>query len=101
VALRIRFTASARRQIGQADRWWREHRSKAPGAIREELQRVTDLIAIRPLIGSPTTLEDLERVRRIHIERIHYDVYYRIISKPAQIEIVAFWSSFRGSLPPA
>lgn len=30
----------ADRQIRQADSWWRDHRPKAPHAIREELARV-------------------------------------------------------------
>jgi hypothetical protein len=77
-----------------------EHRSKAPNAIREEVQRIADLIAISPHIGSRSRATSLEGVRKIHTQRVHYDLYYRITGTPAYIEIVAFWSSFRGSAPP-
>jgi plasmid stabilization system protein ParE len=42
----------------------------------------------------------LSGVRRVHIERIHYDVYYRVVGSPSLIEIVAFWGSRRGTSPP-
>ncbi len=38
-------------------------------------------------------------VRRFHIERIHYDVYYRLAGSPEYVEIVALWGSRRGGLP--
>jgi hypothetical protein len=34
-------------------------------------------------------------------ERIHFDVYYRVVGTPPDsVEIVAFWGSRRGSGPP-
>ena len=35
-ALRIEVSALARRQIAEADRWWRANRGKAPDEIRED-----------------------------------------------------------------
>ena len=38
--LPIRFTRRASRQVDEAGQWWPEHRTKAPAALREELERV-------------------------------------------------------------
>jgi hypothetical protein len=43
--LPIDFTLRASKQIVEAGRWWLEHRSKAPGALHEELQQVLQLVA--------------------------------------------------------
>jgi plasmid stabilization system protein ParE len=98
--LRLVVSALAARQIREADRWWREHRQKAPDAVREELERVAALVASQPHIGTVATNVRLRGVRRIHIERIHYDLYDRVVSAPEQrIEILAFWGSRRGTGP--
>ena len=96
--LSIRLSALADRQIEEADLWWRENRTKAPNAIREELERVTGLIASHPNIGAPVRHVAIRGVRRIHIERVHYDVYYRVGDK--FVEILAFWGARRGTAPP-
>ena len=99
--LHIEVSDLADRQIREADRWWRQNRDKAPNAIREELERIGALIAFRPHIGARATNLKLAGVRLIHIERIHHNVYYRVVGEPPEyIEIVAFWGSRRGSEPP-
>ena len=98
--LQIVVSELADQQIRDADRWWRENRLKAPDAIREELERIGALIAFRPHLGARAVNVRLRGVRRIHIERIHYGVYYRVVGSPEQLEIVAFWGSRRGSGPP-
>jgi len=96
----IRVSALADQQIEEADNWWRQNRDKAPRAIVEELDRIGRLLASHPLIGKRATNVRLSGVRRIHIERIHYDVYYRIVDDPEVVEIVAFWGTRRGGDPP-
>lgn len=99
--LPIEVSELADQQIEKADRWWRQNREKAPHAIREELERVGALIASQHHLGARATNIKLPGVRRVHIERIHYDVYYRVVGVPPEyIEIVAFWGSRRGSGPP-
>ena len=98
--LRIEVSELADRQISEADAWWRENRIKAPNAIREELERISRLIAFQPGIGARAKNVRLPGVRRIDIERIHYAVYYRVVGSPRYIEIVAFWGSRRGKRPP-
>lgn len=99
-ALHIEVSELAEQQIQEADRWWRKNRLKAPNAVREELERIGALIAFRPHLGARATNVKLRGVRRIHIERIHYDIYYRVVGSPEFIELVAFWGSRRGSSPP-
>jgi plasmid stabilization system protein ParE len=99
--LRIEVSDLADRQIREVDRWWRRNREKAPNAIREELERIGALIAFQPTLGARATNVKLQGVRRFHIERIHYDLYYRTVGSPPEyVEIVAFWASRRGSGPP-
>jgi plasmid stabilization system protein ParE len=99
--LRIEVSELADRQILEADLWWRQNREKAPNALRDELERVGALIAFQPHLGARATNVKLSGVRRFHIERIHYDLYYRAVgSPPESVEIVAFWGSRRGSGPP-
>lgn len=99
--LSIEVSALADRQIREADLWWRRNRDKAPNAIREELERIGALLAFQPHLGARATNVTLRGVRRIHMERIHYDLYYRTVGTPPEyVEIVAFWSSRRGSGPP-
>ena len=50
--LRIEVSDLAERQIQKADRWWRDNRLKAPNAIREELERIGIMIALRPQLGA-------------------------------------------------
>jgi plasmid stabilization system protein ParE len=98
--LPIEVSELADQQIQEADRWWRQNRPKAPYAIGEELERIGALLAFRPHLGARAVNVKLPGIRRIHIERIHYDGYYRVVGSPQSVEIVAFWSSRRGSGPP-
>jgi plasmid stabilization system protein ParE len=58
------------------------------------------IIATHPFLGKRASNVKLPGVRRIHIERIHYDLYYRVVDEPEVVEIVAFWGTRRGSGPP-
>lgn len=99
--LQIKVSDLADRQIQTADLWWRQNRQKAPNAIREELERMGPLIAFQPHLGARATNVQLTGVRRVHIERIHCDLYYRVVGSPPEyVEIVAFWGTRRGSGPP-
>lgn len=96
----IRVSELADQQIEEADAWWRANRQKAPEAIAEELERIGRIIATQPYIGKRASNVSLPGVRRIHIERVHYDLYYRVMDDPEVVEIVAFWGTRRGVGPP-
>jgi plasmid stabilization system protein ParE len=98
--LSIRFTARAARQVEQAGRWWRDNRPKAPGAVREELDRALELLAVQPHVGAKAGSVALGSVRRVLLSRINYHLYYRIRGTPPDgIEVLAFWHGSRGAPP--
>ena len=98
--LPVEVSALAALQVRAAEMWWRDNRPKAPGAIRTELERAASLIALQPEIGARARNVALPGVRRLHLARIHYDLYYRLVEAPRRLEILAFWHSSRGSEPP-
>jgi hypothetical protein len=75
--------------IRTAEDWWRIHRPKAPNAIREDLDRGSSLIAVQPDVGARAQNVALPGVRRIHLARIRYDLYYRLVDSPRRLEILA------------
>ena len=98
--LPIEVSALARAHVHTADTWWQANRPKAPGAIRSELERAAALLAFQPNIGARATNTTLTNVRRLHLGRIHYDLYYRVADAPRRLEILAFWHASRGGQPP-
>lgn len=69
----------------------------APEAIRDELARAFDLISVHPEAGAKALNPVLPGIRRVHLARIRYHLYYRVT--PSAIEVLAFWHSSRGSNP--
>jgi plasmid stabilization system protein ParE len=98
--LQIVVSPLAAQQIDKEDAWWRANRPKAPNAIREEIQRISALIAFQPSIGPIARNVILPGVRRIHLERVRCHIYYRVVDSPRRVEIVGFWGSRRGIGPP-
>jgi plasmid stabilization system protein ParE len=99
-SLPVAISAVAAGQIRAAEAWWSVHRTKAPHAIREELERAAALLAIQPELGAGARNMALRGVRRLHLARIRYDLYYRVVEEPPGLEILAFWHASRGSRPP-
>lgn len=98
--LHVEVSEFAAEQIRKAEAWWRLNRTKAPNAIREELERISGLLAVQPDIGTRARNVTLVGVRRLHLARVRYDIYYRVTEEPKQLEIVAFWHPSRGRTPP-
>jgi plasmid stabilization system protein ParE len=98
--IRVEVSALAAEQIRAAEGWWRLNRPKAPNAIREDLERASSLIASQPQIGARARNVTLSGVRRLHLARIRYDLYYRHVSASQRVEILAFWHSSRSGGPP-
>ena len=97
--LHIEISALAAAHVREAETWWRLNRPKAPGAIRAELERASSLIAFQPHIGTRARNVVLPGVRRLHLGRIRYDLYYRLVDTPRRLEILAFWHANRGGQP--
>jgi plasmid stabilization system protein ParE len=64
-----------------------------------ELERALQLKASQPSIRAQTRNAKLAGVRRIHLPRIHYHLYYRVIPEPMTVEILALWHTKRGVSP--
>lgn len=97
--LPVRITATAARSIAEAGNWWVSNRPKAPEAFAEELERSFELIASQPSVGARAISAKLSGVRRVHLARIHYHLYYRVAGTPLAIEVLALWHTSRGSTP--
>lgn len=98
--LDIHVADLARAQIRAAEDWWRLNRSKAPHAIREELERAASIISVQPEAGARALNVSLTGVRRLHLARIRYYLYCWLLDDPERIEILAFWHDSRGGEPP-
>lgn len=97
--LRLEVVPNAERQIREAARWWHENRKAALGLFRQELTRGFELITTQPGIGPRALDVDLPEVRRLHLLRIRYYLYYRVKGKEA-VEVLALWHTSRGEGPP-
>lgn len=97
--LDIDISGLARSQIRVAEDWWRRNRPKAPNAIREELERASSVISLQPEAGARARNVSLQGVRRLHLARVRYYLYYWLLTDPDRIEILAFWHESRGSAP--
>ena len=97
--LPIRVIRSAAAQIEEASAWWEVSRPKAPGSLRQEIERAFELISTQPRIGAGAANIRLAGVRRIHLSRIHYHLCYRVKESPQAVEVLALWHAGRGSGP--
>jgi len=98
--LPIHIVNSAARAITEAAEWWVANRAKAHKAFSEELKRAFQLIAAHPRIGARALNVKLRDVRRVHLARVHYHLYYRLVGDPPSIEVLALWHTSRGDAPP-
>lgn len=80
--LTVRIVSSAARAIAEAATWWTANRPKSPDAFVSDLENALELIAFHPGIGALATNAKLEDVRRVHLARVHYHLYYHVTPKP-------------------
>jgi plasmid stabilization system protein ParE len=80
--------------------WWRENRTLAPNAVRQELERALALVAAQPRIGSRAMNVQMPEVRRIFLPIIKQHLYYHVLESPDRVEVVALWHTRRGTGPP-
>lgn len=97
--LPVRIVSSAARAIAEAATWWAANRSKSPGAFVTDLENALKLLASYPGVGARAKNAKLENVRRVHLARVHYHLYYRVTPEPA-IEVLALWHTSRSEDPP-
>jgi plasmid stabilization system protein ParE len=96
--LQIKVSQNAQAQIEEAASWWGKNRPSAPGAVRDDLDRILSLLAVQPGVGAQARGTKLQGVRRVTLSRIRYYVYYRATDEA--LEVLAFWHTSRGRQPP-
>ena len=95
--LEIFISRRAAREIERVVEWWAENRPLAPGAVRKDLEAALSLLSVQPEIGIRVKGASSPDIRRIHLDRIRYWVYYRV--RENRLEVVSVWHSSRGSDP--
>ena len=95
--MKVRVSKRAQAQIERAAQWWDRHRDLAPQAFDEDLAKAFSLLSTEPLIGAPFASVNARGVRRLHLARIRYHLYYRIRNRT--VEVIAFWHASRGTGP--
>jgi plasmid stabilization system protein ParE len=93
--LPLQITRRAAREIRSASQWWDENRPAAPDAFRDAIEKAFELIRTQPNMGVVATNVKLLGVRRIHLSRVRYYLYYRVKTKPKAVEVVALWHTSR------
>jgi plasmid stabilization system protein ParE len=93
----VRVTKRAQAQIDRAAKWWDENRDLEPEAFDEDLAKAFLLLRAEPRIGTPASSTRAQGVRRLHLARIRYHLYYRI--RVGVVEVLALWHASRGSGP--
>jgi plasmid stabilization system protein ParE len=96
--VRIRIAKRADAHIEQAADWWEQNRPLSPGALDEELAEAFALLFSQPAIGAPALNAKTRGVRRVHLARVHYYLYYRV--RGELIDVLALWHTSRGAQPP-
>lgn len=97
MALVLRVAHRAAREIERAELWWQENRPGAPGAFRADLHGALTLLLRQPGVGVKVGNTKLASVRRLHLGRIRYFVYYQL--RGHDLVILSVWHSSRGTQP--
>ena len=96
-ALPIRISPQALAQIEEAADWWAKNRPSAPGAIRQDIGEILNVLARQPGIGVPSRRGRIRGLRRVTLDRVRYYLYYRVAD--GALEVLAFWHTSRGRSP--
>lgn len=95
--MEVRVTKRAQAHIDRAALWWDKNRPLAPEAFDEELAEAFSLLSAEPGIGAPALNVRARGVRRVHLARVHYYLYYR--ARSSRVEVLALWHTSRGTGP--
>lgn len=87
MTLRLRITVRAAAQIETADNWW----------LEEDLKAAFALLLVQPGVGTKVANTRAEGVRRLHLGRVRYYVFYRVAN--GELVVLSVWHSSRGSAP--
>jgi plasmid stabilization system protein ParE len=97
VTLELHVSRRAGAEIERIVKWWAENRPAAPGAVRKDLKAALELLLEQPDLGSKVEQASSAGIRRFHLDRVHYWVYYRV--RANRLEVVSVWHSSRSAGP--
>ena len=97
MALLLRVTNRAAAEVERAESWWVENRTSAPLAVREDLKAAFALLLRQPGVGVKVANTRLASIRRLHLGRIRYFIYYRM--KGDELVVLSVWHSSRRAGP--
>ena len=97
MALELFISRRAATEIDRVAGWWAAHRPAAPGVVRKDLEAALALLVDQPSLGGQVPTATSPGIRRFHVDRIHYWVYYRV--RENRLEVVSVWHSSRGAGP--
>ncbi len=95
--LELFVSRRAAREIERVVQWWAINRSAAPGAVHQDLRAALNLLLVQPDIGARVNEASSPDVRRLHLDRVRYWIYYRV--RRNRLEILSVWHSSRDSGP--
>ena len=95
--MEVRVAKRAQAHIDRAATWWDQNRPLVPQALDEELAEAFSLLGAEPGIGAPALNVRARGVRRVHLARVHYYLYYRI--RGSRVDVLALWHTSRGAGP--
>lgn len=97
MALRVKVSARAARQVRSAAAWWAANRPAAPAAVASDFGEAVALLAEQPGIGAAHFGARTPGVRRLYLGRVRYFVYYKATS--SELHVLAFWHASREPQP--
>ena len=95
--LELFVSRRAAREIERVVQWWGLNRPAASGAVRQDLQAALNLLLVQPDIGVRVHQASSPDVRRLHLDRIRYWIYYRV--RRNRLEVLSVWHSSRDGGP--
>ena len=95
--LAVVFLRRATREIERIDDWWRKHRPSSPDLFVIELDEVLAALAVMPTLGVSANARRMSGVRRFPLQRVGYQLYYRVQGET--LEVLAVWHGARGGGP--
>jgi toxin ParE1/3/4 len=95
--MKVKVTKRAQAQIDRAAQWWDENRPLAPEAFDDEIAGAFSLLSLEPGIGATVANTRAPGIRRLHLARIHYFLYYRV--RDREVQVLRIWHTSRGSSP--
>ena len=74
-----------------------EKRLSSPDAVHEDIKAALSVLIQQPAIGTKVVSIKAAGVRRLHLGRISYFLYYRV--QKGELVVLSFWHSRRGGGP--